>query len=245
MERSITMTKDDENKLTMLESTSTLLKLNRSKLNLPALLSAADRLDSVLAKLKVKIQDTMTASKGKTETKAEAADILVSELFKVSKGLFAYGAVTDNVELKERVRVTASQLRYMRDTELVAKARTISEQGTKNEPKVADYGVTEEILTRLNGMIDAFETAIGERESSVAQRKGARSSVYENFDAATQILENEIDNLMERFNDTDPQFFNEYWEARVVKDVGLRHRPPPPPPPPAPGQTPDEPSKPT
>lgn len=237
------MTKDDENRLTMLESASTLLNANRTKLYLPALKSAADRLDSVLAKLKEKLQDTMTVSKGKKETKSEAEDALLNELVTVSKGLYAYAAVTGNPEIREKVRVTESQLRYMRDTELVAKSRTISGVGAENQSKVGDYGVTAERLTSLNARIDAFEKAIGERESSVAQRKGARSSVYENFDQAMGILVDEIDNLMEPFKATDPQLFNEYSEARVVKDVGLRHRPPPPPPPP--DQAPDQPSKPT
>ena len=38
------------------------------------------------------------------------------------------------------------------------------------------------------------------------------------------ILENQIDNLMEVYKASDTQFYNEYWEARVIKDIGQRHK---------------------
>ncbi len=218
------MTKDDENQVTMIDSTWTLLDLNRSKLTLPALQSALGELDATIGKVKEKAGEMMTATAGKAQTKADAEDAVLNELMPLAKALRAYGSKAGNAEISERAKVTESQLRHMRDTEFVAKARTIHKAATEKVDQLGDFGITAEKLASLKTRIDSFEKALGERESSVAQRKGARLSFYDYLDQALTLLEEQIDNLMEPFKVSDPQFFNEYWGARVVKDVGLRHR---------------------
>ncbi len=230
------MTKDEENQLTMIESTTSLLDANADKLTLPALKTAAGELDGVLLKIMEKVKETMTATAGKAQTKANAEDALLNELMVVAKGLLAYGYKVGNQEIIEKAKVTESQLRHTRDTEFVAKARTIEELARENTAELANFGITAESLDSLKGKIDSFEKALGDRESSVARRKGARLSFYDYLDQAKGLLENVIDNLMEPFRKSDPQFYNEYMEARVVKDVGLRHREAPPPQP-QPAQT--------
>ncbi len=218
------MTKDDENRLTMLEGVTSLLTGNRSKLTLGALLNAQERLEAVTLKIKEKVRETMTATSGKTLMKAGAEDALLGLLVPIAMALRAYGHIVGDQEIASKSKVTESELRYMRDTELVARARTIHELCVESLGEVGEYGISEAKLVSLKEKIDAFEGAIGERESSMARRKGARSSLYESFAEAMGILENQIDNLMEVYKASDTQFYNEYWEARVIKDIGQRHK---------------------
>ncbi len=218
------MTKSEENQLTMIESTTSLLDANVDKLTSPALRNAVTNLDAKLLKVKEKLRETMIATAGKTATKASAEDNLVSELMVVSKALLAYGYIAEDMEIIEKSELTESRLRHMRDTELVAKARTVEELAEENLAQLADFGITAETLASLTAKVDAFEKALGDRESSVARRKGSRSSFYDYLDQAKNVLQNVIDNLMEPFKKSDPQFYNAYMEARVVKDIGIRHK---------------------
>lgn len=222
------MTKSEENQLTMIEATSSLLNANIAKLAIPALKSAVGDLNTVLSKLKEMVQQRMTATAGKAKTKANCEDSLLEELMVVAKAMVAFGRTTGDQEVIEKANVTISQLRYLRDTELVAKSRTIHELASEKLVALADFGITSAMLESLKLRIDAFETALGERESSVARRKGARSGFYDYLDQAKSVLEDVIDNLMEQFKKSDPQFYNEYVETRTVKNVGLRHKDQPP-----------------
>jgi hypothetical protein len=81
------------------------------------------------------------------------------------------------------------------------------------------------MLTDLEGKIQAFSSSIGQRESSVAERMGARGNLMELFDVADKTLTEELDRLMELVRGSQTQFYNEYFAARVIKDLGTRHRP--------------------
>jgi len=82
--------------------------------------------------------------------------------------------------------------------------------------------------TELEGKIKAFSASIGQRESSVAGRVGARANLLELFDVADRTLTDELDRMMELLRGSQTQFYNEYFAARVIKDLGARHRAAPP-----------------
>jgi hypothetical protein len=54
------------------------------------------------------------------------------------------------------------------------------------------------------------------------------------FDGADGILNNRLDNLMLKFEDTQPDFFRDYTNARIIIDRRGGHGGNPPPTPPTP-----------
>lgn len=91
------------------------------------------------------------------------------------------------------------------------------------------------MITDLKAKVEAYRTALGVRERSVAERMEARTTMQDHFYKIDEILEEEIDPAMELIRATNTQFYNEYFALRVVKDTGIRHRPEPAP---APAATP-------
>lgn len=221
------MTKGEENNLTMLNATWSVLNTNAEKLGPPALKAAVRDFETLIAKVKELVQQTMTATAGKVDAKASCRAALVKELMVVAKSVQAYGHRVGNAEIAGKAHVVKSELDYMRDTKLVAKAVTIYELGVNGPKDLGDYGATTAKLESLKGRSDAFEAALGDRESSVARRKASRSSFRAYMDRAKELLKEEIDNMMADFKRSDPEFYNEYVEARSVKNLGLRHRAPP------------------
>lgn len=218
------MNKSEENSLTMLHATWSILNANMEKLSLPALRTAVGDFEALLTKVKDLVQQTMTATAGKADTKANCREVLQEELMVVARAIQAYGHRIEDPEIVGKARVVKSELQYLRDTQLVGRAFTIHELGVEKPAELADYGVTQDRLESLKRRIDAYQEALGDRESSVARRKGARLSFRAYMEQAKELLENEVDNLMADFKKSDPQFYNEYIEARSVKKVGLRHK---------------------
>ena len=220
------MSKFIENKLSMYEALLAFLRANAAKLSaIPALAAAAGDFGAVVDRIKAKGLEVDNASAGKAQKKANAEEELLDALLPVSSALSAMAAVSKDAELKARVVVTEAQLRKMRDTDLAKKAEGVYQAGVEKLAVAAEYGLTQELLAALDAKSKAFSQAMGERESSVGQRIGARSAMMDLYDEADAILTGRLDNLMGLLRKKESQLCEEYNSTRVIRDAGLRHRP--------------------
>jgi hypothetical protein len=113
----------------------------------------------------------------------------------------------------------------MRDTDLVSKATAIHATATEVISSLADFGITAATLTDLSSQISAFDASLGAREGGVAERSAARIALAELFDKADETLKKDLDKLIELVKKDAPQFYNAYYGARVIKDLGHRSKP--------------------
>ncbi|MDD8018847.1 MAG: hypothetical protein PHP42_10780 [Bacteroidota bacterium] len=219
------MNKRQENRLTMYEGLLTLLQTNDAKVkSVGGFSQAVTELTAMVNELKTKSTEVNGATAGKTQTKYNAEDALVSLLLPICSAVYLHGRKQNNAEIKEKAHMTESRLRSMRDTELAAFGGVIADLATANAEGVAAFGITAEKVTELIAKAQAYSTAIGVRESSVAERKGARGSMSDLFDKADELLSEEIDRFMEMLRANETEFYNMYFSVRVVKDTGARHR---------------------
>jgi hypothetical protein len=220
------MTNNQENKLTMYEAVQTLLDANGDKTTgNPAFAGAVGRFRSTVEGIKGKSSELEAAGVGRASAKVQAEDQLVSTLMPIASALFVHAGVSSNAELKQKADVSESALRRIRDTDLVAKASALLRTANQYASALGDFGVTPAMLTECQTKLDAFNASIGQRESGAAERVAARTNLLELFDVADKTLNEELDRLMELVRGSQTQFYNEYFAARVIKDLGVRHRP--------------------
>ncbi len=86
------------------------------------------------------------------------------------------------------------------------------------------YGITAAVIDELKARTAAYNTAPGQKESSIAERKGVRGSMNDLFYTVDELLTEEFDRYMELLRPTETEFYNKYFAARVVNDTGIRHR---------------------
>ena len=55
--------------------------------------------------------------------------------------------------------------------------------------------------------------------------KGARGTLAGLFNEVDELLTDEVDRFMELLRNKEPEFYNKYFVACVVKETGIRHRP--------------------
>ncbi len=226
-----TLNKTQENKLTMYEAVLSLMGANGVVVTgVPALKEAKENFDGVVQQIKGKGREREQATAGKAAAKQQAEDALVASLMEISSALYSFSRKAKKTDVQEIADVTETKLRRMRDTELESRAKSIHEKAAIDAGALADYNITAEKMTTLQARIGDFAAALGERESSAAGRVGLTTTVAGLFDQADEILTEDLDRLMETVRESATDFYNKYFSARVIKDLGIRHQQPPQPP---------------
>lgn len=245
-EKGVLMNKTQENKLTMYETVVMVLQNHEGTVaGVAPLARAKQEVSELLQRIKDKGRSKREATAGKTEAKEAARAALVRSVLQAASGLYSFGRRAPNAEAAAIADVNESRLRRMRDTELASRATSIHARCTEHLAALADYGIVAATLADLNGKIEAYASALAGREAGVAVRVGATAELSALFRQMDDLLRDELDRLVELARETNPPFYREYFAARVVKELGVRHearpsgnasQPAAPPAPPPPGQ---------
>lgn len=85
---------------------------------------------------------------------------------------------------------------------------------------LAPYGVVPAELTAHQTVIDAYVTAVSAPRTAAIMRKGATSELTVMATKSMRILTNRMDKMMREFQTSDPVFYQEYFDARIIVDAG-------------------------
>jgi hypothetical protein len=226
------MTKNQENKLTMYEAIHSILQDNASvTATVPAFQPALQEFGAKLGELKNMALEVKTAFVGKNADKKTTEAVLIGSLIKVTSAMQAIAHRTRNQTLAEKAKITESQLRHSRDTDLMIQATGIHAAALEVADQLKDFGITAANLDELSSQIAAFHQALGKREGGMAQRGAARNALADLFTGIDTILRQDLDKLMELLKTDHPQFYDAYQKSRVIKHLGIRTRPGTEPPP--------------
>lgn len=218
------MTKQLNNKRTMLESVVSLIETNAARTSsIQELAASASRLKNLVAEVQQKTVEVAEASIGKAATKMEARIALRDALSIVKAGLYAYAVKEGNTELQSKANIPNRDVRQGRDADLVASAEMILKLAQEAGSALAPHGITEEMLISFKGALVGFQAQLGEVKSGVAVRIAARMSLGELFSEADGILIDELDKYFEVLQKSDPEIAEAYFQARYIGKPGFRH----------------------
>lgn len=217
------MNRSQSNKLSMFDSVIAVLRLFAEKIALlPILATLRDEFFSKVALIKLTDQEIKTVSAGKTNAKDEAKEDMIDLLYPMASSLYVYAKRSSNEQLKALTNLPKSSLFLMRENDLAIRANLIKDAVVANKTELADYLVTNEKIIALTDAVAAFENAAETKDSGFASRTAAREALLKLFDEVDDLLLDEIDGIMETFKTTEPDFYNAYFSARVIKDLGTR-----------------------
>ena len=220
------MTNRETNYLEMAKTVLAVLKKHASKFagkaalaNLPADLEAG------ITAIKERNLAFGTATKGKTSAKNNAEENLIEALLPLKGGLLAYASKINNHELREIAIVSENELRRARKSEMVEKATAIMKAAGANSTALAEFGVDANLLTALQTQIQNYEATSEEKGISSTNKSALRKALTNDFDYLESLIDEQGDNLIELVRNNHPDVYNEYFAARVVKDLGGAHIP--------------------
>ena len=214
------MTRIEENQLTMYKAVDNFLHTQTDKLtSIPVMSTLTQHLSDNITEIEKIHSAHQSVARGKASEKLFVEDALVEQLVAAASGLYVYAVEKGNMNVRDVVKVTPSQLKRMRDTELLVKAQTIGGYLDQFANELGDYGVTSAMIESLKQATAAFDEALGATESSAATKTTQRSRLSAAFDKNDDLLQHRLDPMMEVFRTSDRDLYNEYVNVRVIRDL--------------------------
>ncbi len=218
------MNANASNKYSMYTGTVKLLGNNQTKTAaIPAFEESYEKLSGLVVQIRDKDKERMGKTAGRVAAKDEVEDSMVTATVIVASALAALARKKGNTQLKEAIHIKEGYLRHTRSSEQINRAKLTYDLAKANEQELAAFAITPTMLEDLKSRIAAFEEALKDVSTGVAERVGARSMLSELFVQVDEVFKEEIDPMMQVFRVTNPEFYNEYRSARVIKDLGVRH----------------------
>lgn len=217
------MTDGQENKLSMYFSTQKVVnKYNSIWSGAPAFVTIFGNFETAIQD----IQDTRLVQEGEitgvTVDKAEAKEAAISAGLEIATAVFAYASVNNNNTLKAKVDYSPSDLRRSRDTVLIDRLQVIHDEANGVIGALGDYGIDATDLTDFQSAIDAYENVVQDPREAIGDRASATAALVTLFDDADKLLKEQLDKLMEQYKAPNKKFYAQYFNARIIVDLGGR-----------------------
>ena len=214
------MKRKQENLLSMYLAVNKVLQDNSTVWNSVAVMNTAvGNFTANLVALR-KVIDAQTKSiTGYAKDKRKALIEMADKALEVRAAIFAYADTLNNNTLKDRVRYSRSKLIYSSDTLCAELAQVIKDEGQALSTALNPYGISNAKLTQLQQSIDAYLAIVPSTRVAITSRKLATKKLRDCFSGTNKLLTERLDKLMFRFKQNFPDFFTQYFDARIIIDL--------------------------
>ena len=187
--------------------------------------SGIAKLKNLLDLIKDKEDERSTVATGKTKDKNVTRKSVSDFAVMVAGAIYAYGKKSENVFLTEKVNISATFLASLRNHDLVIVLESIEKLAEDNSAAIVPFGITAEKLSEFKARVTQYSKALNAKDSSGASKSSAGKSLRMLFRESDDLLDT-LDKLVEGYSESNPEFYNGYKSARVVKNLGIRHEQP-------------------
>lgn len=158
--------------------------------------------------------------KGYTIEKRVKKKKMATAALMVCKKVRAYASSIKNNALMGEMKISMSKLLYSASNLSLTYANNILTAATAMT--AADrtlFDITAADMNTLSDSIKEFEAVISMPRDRIVVRKTATKKLPELFAETTGILTNQLDNLMSNYESSHPDFYSDYFNARVIVDM--------------------------
>lgn len=107
-----------------------------------------------------------------------------------------------------------------RDAIIAQTCQNIHDLANPLTDAVAAYGLLPADLSAQPDAIDAYTATVGSPRAALTVRKGATAEINALVKDSMKILNNRMDKLMPEFEESNADFFQEYFDARMIVNSG-------------------------
>lgn len=207
------------NKHRMLISVLDFLDKNESKLTFaPAIDTNVDNLQAIMYNIGTMEEAQLSTTKGYTETKEAHKLVAIRGILEIIKRAKAYAIVIEDQILKNEVNFSYSRLSDMPQDSLITACNKVVGACKARLAEMADYGLTQKMLDDMGPALEAYAAALPGAKRVIANRKTATAELKKLFADADNTLR-KLDALMAICSTSDPLFYQEYKNLRVIDDL--------------------------
>ncbi|HAZ03459.1 MAG: hypothetical protein A2W90_16525 [Bacteroidetes bacterium GWF2_42_66] len=137
--------------------------------------------------------------------------------------LFAWASENGTHKLKEKVNYQKSDFIRFSQTERIAVCTGILEDAKMYADKLVNNGITQENISELETLLNSYRNAYTKPREMVVSRTAITEALLNAFKKANALLKEQTDRLVLQFKNSDPEFYQQYRQARVTEERGIRH----------------------
>lgn len=221
------MNTQQTNKLNMYKAVATVLEENRSKwVSLPIVEEIFKEFNALLDELRTLGAQQVKKTTGVTQSKAGKKDAMAKKAADLAASAYAYAIRQQKPELQSKFDYASSEIRSVDDNNAIHIAQSIVEEAEPLLAELAAFGVSAEEISELKMLIEDFADSIGEKSSVKSGRVSTTKSLNTLFKEVDTLLKKQLDKLLSRLAESQPEFYQTYKNARVILDLGTRSKKP-------------------
>lgn len=157
-----------------------------------------------------------TDNTGLTDNKIDLRLNIIDHILPIEAAVKSHAIFTKNKELKAKASYTRSDLLNAPDPVLYDICLLLLNLATPILPELGKYFVDQQKVDFLNSLLTSFKAAIPKKRVANSVSKVSTANIGEVFTSLTLFLKDEMDVLMLLFQQTNPDFYNEYRNARKI-----------------------------
>jgi hypothetical protein len=219
------MEKVQENKLSMY---LTVQKVTNSNVevwkDLPAFKNIFNEYEGVLSKIKAISLVQEKKITGAAKDKKEARNAAIEKCLTIIGAFHTYAVVSGNNKLADSVSYSADDLYRSRDTILASRLNIVHEIVREYIDDMAEYGVVQEDLDELAGLTEKYAATCEDPREAITNRARATKQLKDLIKNADTLLRTRLDKLIILFKSKQPDFWQQFKNARKIVNLGYRKR---------------------
>jgi hypothetical protein len=212
------MRRTDQNRINMITATANVIeKYKTAWQDHEAFADSVEALGEKVSQIDEQVEISQ-GNPGAAQLKEQVRKELCACGCEVIGAVRAYATKNEDPELLAKVNYSASDVTAGKSSDVVARLKAIWSAATEVVADLGKYGITPAKLTLLKKRIDAFDAAkVAPRQNRV-KKSAAGQLLRKLVRESVNILRDELDGLMVQFQSAAPNFYQEYFAARLVVD---------------------------
>jgi len=217
------MNKNQSNAFNMFKAVLVVLNSFPTVWNSNATINAVvSAFQSVIGNLIGSEQNQRTGTIGVTQTKAQVLNALINVAIAVADAGYAYAVSVDDLQLKKTCNLNITALGRAKDVDIIALCQNLHDAVNPIVGNLAAYGANAAGISALQTAITAFSNITGAPADARAAVKVATKNIAQEVADGKKTLKDELDPLMTQFKSSNALFYNRYFAARMIDDIGHR-----------------------
>lgn len=221
------MNQDQNDEFSMLKDVQALFNItgNATKIApIGALVSAKGELDGNVTSLDSNKVISDADNTGIRGNKDDIRATVAARILDLAGPLANLGRTTNDNVLKNRYKVTKSELIDMRENDLITFAAQTVTDANANLLALAPSGITAANVTALTNASAAFQLIIASPGQAIQMKKVANENIKLTFPQTRELIDIGITTLMRtNFFVSDLDFYKLYLQSTLITTTGVRH----------------------
>ena len=211
------MNKRQLNKWRMFGSVVTVLDENSALVgSLNDLVAAKELFETGLVTINQNRQVQEAKTTGLTVHKKVKREKLVQSITKFSAALKGYAASANDEEIRAKADYTPSNLFRVADSVMYDIGMLLYGMAVAHKEEMVRYFIGDAELKGMEQLLAEFALAIPKKRVATSLSKTSTDNIESTFSAQEKLLRDEIDVLMYLFQESQPDFFKAYKNARAI-----------------------------